>query len=41
MRTSEEIDAVPVRSLWLEQYAVEALCYPPAAIRGSRYLGSI
>ena len=36
---SKEIDAVPVRSYWLEQYALEALCYPSAAIRGSRYLG--
>lgn len=36
----QEIDAVPGRALWLDQYAREALCYEAAAIRGSRYLGA-
>ncbi|CAE7738143.1 CSMD1, partial [Symbiodinium sp. CCMP2456] len=34
-----ELDAVPLQAFWLDQFAREALCYPTAAIRGSRYLG--
>ncbi|CAE7249816.1 CSMD1, partial [Symbiodinium natans] len=34
-----EFDAVPVRAEWLQQFVAEALYYPPAAIRGSRYRG--
>eukprot|EP00439_Symbiodinium_sp_Y106_P056687 s237_g7.t5 len=34
-----ELDSVPVRADWLQQYVAEALYYPAAAIRGSRYRG--
>ncbi|CAE7350571.1 CSMD1, partial [Symbiodinium natans] len=34
-----EIDAVPVRPFWLDQFIAEATIYPRAAIRGSRYRG--
>ncbi|CAE7321555.1 SELP [Symbiodinium sp. CCMP2456] len=34
-----ELDSVPVREGWLLQYVAEALYYPTAAIRGSRYRG--
>ncbi|CAJ1431512.1 unnamed protein product [Effrenium voratum] len=34
-----ELDAVPVQPWWLEQFVGEALYYPRAAIRGSRYRG--
>eukprot|EP00439_Symbiodinium_sp_Y106_P040471 s2369_g4.t5 len=34
-----EFDAVPVRSNWLDQFILEALRYPDAAIRGSHYRG--
>ena len=36
---SKELDAVPVQPWWLEQFVGEALYYPRAAIRGSRYRG--
>ena len=35
----EEMDAIPVREAWLDQFVVEALDYPRAAIRGSAYRG--
>ncbi|CAE7203871.1 SELP, partial [Symbiodinium natans] len=34
-----EFDAVPVRSNWLDQFILEALHYPDAAVRGSHYRG--
>ncbi|CAJ1411369.1 unnamed protein product [Effrenium voratum] len=36
-----ELDAVPVQPWWLEQFVGEALYYPRAAIRGSRYRDTI
>ncbi|CAE7887125.1 unnamed protein product, partial [Symbiodinium microadriaticum] len=34
-----ELDSVPIRADWLQQYVAEALYYPTAAMRGSRYRG--
>ncbi|CAK8989567.1 unnamed protein product [Durusdinium trenchii] len=34
-----ETDAVPVQESWIDQFIQEALHYPRAAIRGSRYRG--
>ena len=39
MRDAQETDAVPVQESWIDQFIQEALHYPRAAIRGSRYRG--
>lgn len=33
------MDAVPIRPFWLDQFIVEVLDYPRAAVRGSPYRG--
>ena len=35
----QEMDAVPIRPFWLDQFILEVLEYPRAAIRGSPYRG--
>ena len=34
------MDAVPIRPFWLDQFILEVLEYPRAAIRGSPYRGA-
>lgn len=40
LKSGEEMDAIPVREAWLDQFVLEALDYPRAAIRGSAYRGA-